>query len=121
MASIFGTDLLDVNPAARLYFFSGGLMFHEQGISLLVGFRSNVVAHYRDVCTALLSRKFVDQFFQYFFEGQSVKCSCFNGNTPLKLAYSFAKNGYTSHVVFAYKDGNTVAFPAADNYDYGGL
>lgn len=117
---VFGADVLDVNPAVRLYFFAGGLLFYEQTSCLLVGFRRNVVAHYRDICAALLSRKFVDAFFQFFFEGQEVKCSCFNGTTPLKIAYSFAKSGYASHVVFSYEEGNTVVFPAYDNYDYGG-
>jgi len=115
---VYGTDVYDMHEEGRLHFFSAGLTTMKNGGCLVNGFSSPVYSHFRDVCATVLAREYVNKFFQYFFRGQKVNCSCFNGNTPLKLPYALSRTGSTAFVIFAYEDAG-LSF-GQDTYDYTG-
>eukprot|EP00957_Ditylum_brightwellii_P204271 15338449-Ditylum_brightwellii.AAC.1 len=113
---VFGTDIMDLNKACRLHFYSGGLTSIEGGLALHDGFTKQGVYHFRDICTTILGRKYCKQFIKYFFANQDVNCGCFNGNTPLKLSSPLERCNSTAFLMFAYKDTG-ITF-GQDAYDY---
>jgi len=113
---VYGADIYDINQKVRLYYYSGGLHLIEKGLAFFYGFTRQGVYHFRDVCTTVLGRNFCNRFFKYFFANQDVKCSCFNGNTPLKLPFPFARNVSTAFIIFAYEDTG-IEF-GQDTYNY---
>ena len=113
---VFATDVYDLILDCRLYFYSAGLFAIESSHSLLEGFTKQGTNHFRTTCATVLGRKFVHKFFQYFFEGQRVNCSCFNGNTPLKMSFPFARGPTAAYIVFAYEETG-ISF-GEDTYDF---
>lgn len=113
---VMGTDIFDFARDGRIDIFSSGLAFIESSLLFHHGFTKQGTFHFRDVCSPILGRRFVHKFFQYFFQNETVNCSCFNGNTPLKLMYPFARSVDTTFIIFAYKDTG-ITF-GADTYDY---
>ena len=111
---VYGTDVFDLDEKCRLYFFASGLYM----IGICGGGdggRSQCI-HFRDVCGIILARKYVKNYFRYFFAGQAVNCGCFNGNTPLALPNGLARNPTTAFFTFAYKSSG-ITF-GLDNYDF---
>ena len=100
----------------RLSIYAGGLFTTEAGLSIIDGFSKHGAFHFRDVCMAKLGRRYVNNFFRYFFDNEEVNCSCLNGNMPLKAAYPCARSNTTAFVVFAYKDTG-ITF-GQDSYDF---
>ena len=113
---VFATDVYDIKLDYHLFFYSLGLVTIEGGHSMLQGFTKQGTHHFRDICGTSLGRKFVNKFFQYFFEGQTVNCSCFNGLTPLKSAFPFARGVTAAHIIFAYKETGLTF--GEDAYDF---
>ena len=114
---VFGTDAYDINPAVRLHFYSGGLSHMKMCASMnLNGIVDMPPRHFRDVTSFLLCRKYVQNYFRYFFQNEDVNCGCTNGNTPLKSPVPFLRNDLTVHFIFAYKSTG-ITF-GMDSYDY---
>ena len=83
---------------------------------MIDGFTDQGAYHFRDICAVTLGRKYVNTFYQYFFEGQDVKAACLSGNTPLKCPYPLGRGVGTAFVFFAYGDTD-IAF-GMDSYDF---
>ena len=114
---VYGTDVFDINEKSRLFVYSGGLLSIQNSLgTCFTGLSKLGVYHFRDICTVVLARKFVKNFFRFFFDGQEVNCGCMNGETPLKLPFPFSRNVGTAFVAFAYKETG-VTFET-DSYDY---
>jgi len=101
---VYGTDILDINDKAKLFFYSLGLITCEQSAGIYIGIAENAPHHYRNICSIGLGRKYVDTFFRYFFHGEDVSCACFASKCPLPMPYPFSRNDATAFVVFAYKE-----------------
>ena len=77
---------------------------------MIDGFTDQGAYHFRDICAVTLGRKYVNTFYQYFFEGQDVKAAC------LKMSLSLGRGVGTAFVFFAYGDTD-IAF-GMDSYDF---
>ena len=98
-----GRMLTNLNLDDRLFFYSLGLTFIGIGHSVYQGFTKLGTNHFKFHAVAL-GRKYIDKFFQYFFEGQKATCSCFNVKTPLKVPFPFARGVTTAYVIYAYEE-----------------
>ncbi|KAL3793053.1 hypothetical protein HJC23_003061 [Cyclotella cryptica] len=113
---VTGTDIYDINPAMRLYFYSSGLMSTEMFTSVSDGIIAQAPTHFRNTCTVILARKYIKKFFCYFFENEGVNCGCVNGNTPLTAPFPFLRSVHIAHFMFAYKSTH-IKFDM-DTYDF---
>ena len=107
---VYGTDVFDINEKCRLFFFACGLL------TTCAGDGRSPCIHFRDACSITLARKYVKNYFRYFFADQAVNCGCFNGNTPLALPNGFTRSPTTAFFTFAYKSSG-IKF-GQDNYDF---
>lgn len=98
-----GTDIYDMYPTRYLHWFSARLVYIEKSHQFFEGFTQQPVYHFRDICSIALVRRFVNKFFQFFFEGESVKCGSNNGK-PLKAPFRFSRCVSTAYIVFTYKE-----------------
>lgn len=112
---VYGTDIFDLNTDSRLFFFSAGMCCIERALTFISGFTPQGTHHFRDVCSTILGRKYVNRFFEYFFEGEDVNCCCSNGKTPLLPSFPLARNVTTAFIAFSYS--NDMEF-GKDSYDY---
>ncbi|GFH59847.1 predicted protein [Chaetoceros tenuissimus] len=103
---------------ARLQMYAAGLELCDISTFLFHGIRKGMPSHFRNLCGAVLGRKFINSFLKYFFDGEDVKCSCVNGNegTPLPQMFPLARRNDVAHIVFAYTSAN-VEF-GMDSYDF---
>jgi len=115
-ARVFGTDVYDIHLDYHLSVYSTGLAHIELGHALLEGFTKQGTYHFRNIGRMSLGRKFVNKFFQYCFEGQTVNCSCFVGVTPLTTPFPLARNVDAAHIRFVYKETG-ITF-GQDTYDF---
>lgn len=85
---VLGTDIYDFTVNSRLHYYAAGMFTIERSLSMLDGFTGQGAYHFRDICTVALGRRYVKNFFRYFFEGQEVNCSCLNGKNPVEVPLS---------------------------------
>lgn len=90
---VYGADAMDLNINARLQMYAAGLQLCDYTTILSPGIRKGMPSHFRNLCGAVLGRKFINSFLQYFFDGEDVKCACFNGNegTPLPQMFPLTR------------------------------
>jgi hypothetical protein len=62
---VYGTDVYDIGEEGRLHFFCGGLAHIENIYSLMLdGFVPRVGPHhFRSICSSILARRFIKEFF----------------------------------------------------------
>lgn len=113
---VYGTDVYDVAETARGMFYANGYMMHKMNHSML-GFSTEPVTHYRNICGYMLGRRFVGNYMQYFFAGekQNVRVGTFSGETPLTMANPLLRGDMTAHFMCCYDD--SVEFGEM-SYDY---
>lgn len=113
---VMGTDIYDINPLVRLYYYAAGLMTMKMFTDMTEGIATNAPSHFRNTCGIVLARKYVKKFFQYFFKDEEVNCGSLNGKTPLTAPFPFLRANVTAHFMFTYKSTG-VTF-SMDAYDY---
>lgn len=114
----YGVDIYDIYQDSRMNIFSAGVAFWEQSrVMLSSNFEPQGPFHFRNVCSPVLARQFINAFLRYFFEGQDVNCGgFFDGGSPLGLPNPLGRNDATAFLAFAYKESG-ICFPR-NSYDF---
>ena len=113
---VFGTDVMDLAMQTRLGVYTLGLAMLVAS-QKATGSRFLPLApdHCRNVASVLLSRRFINRFLRYLFEGEDVVCGTVS-QTPLVPHNTFLRSPSTAHFQFAY--GSTGIDFGEMNYNY---
>lgn len=112
-----GVDIYDIPQDIRLQVFSEGLALREQLTCAYDGFKSNGPFHFRNICSPVLARQFINAFLRYLFAGQDVNCcGFFDQGSPLGFMNPLGRTDTTAFLAFAYKDTG-IHFPQ-NAYDF---
>ena len=118
---VLGTDVMDCSVEGRLRLYVDGLGLSVATQQMVGGGRRRFLPlapdHCLNVPATLLSRKFINHFLRYFFEGEDVVCGCVaDSQSPLVPNNTFLRSAFTAHFYFAY--ANTGIDFGKNNYNY---
>lgn len=115
---VYGTDIYDVNKAARGALYQNGYKLMRVGQQNLVGFSALPVSHFRNIAQPVLLRKFIKTYLRYFFANQHVRVGTYCGVCPvIPVGNPFMRSDSVAHFQFTYVATTSINF-GQDNYDY---
>jgi hypothetical protein len=69
ITTIYGTDIFEINEMVRMDFYQAGMNMLTMA-NRFYGLSEPPITHFRNICTAVLGRRYVYNWMEYFFEGQ---------------------------------------------------